>query len=129
MRKAILSTVRAAQPNTPKALDALRSSVGSKQVWNGKRRFDIYGCNGATVTDLLDAAAMASAGILFGFNRGGGLNIVIMLEGDKETNTVYDAEEFSAIAAVAIDFLQLHAAAKYPDINFELGSQEASNEG
>jgi hypothetical protein len=121
--------VRAAQPSQPKALDALRSEVGSKQVWNGKRRFDIYGCNGVTVTDLLDAAAMASAGVLFGFNRGGGMNIVIMLEGDKETNTVYDAEEFAAIAAVAIDFLQLHAADKYPDISAELAAENTPEKG
>jgi len=125
MRKTISTIAKSARPERPKALDALRSQAGKKQVWNGKRRYDLNALNGATVIDLLDAAAMASAGILFGFNRGGGMNIVIMLEGDKETNTVYDAEEFSVIAAVMIEFLTDYAVDKFPDIAVELAAVEA----
>lgn len=129
MRKAISHAAKSASISKPKALDAMRGTASGKQVWNGKRRFDCYGLNGATVTDLLDAAAMASCALIWGFNRNGGLNLVVLLEGDKETFTVYDAEEFAIISAIIIQALQDYAIEKFSDIRQEFEAGEAATLG
>jgi len=129
MRKGFSSTVRSAATSRPKALDALRQAAEVKQVWNGSRRFDIFAVNGATLTDLLDAVAMASGGILLAYNRSGGMNIAIYLEGDKQSYQVWDAEEFTAIAVVVSDMLENYAKDKFADVRKELESAVEPLEG
>lgn len=116
---------RGPSPATSKALDFLRTPATVASSYVGKRRFDLDQLNPLTVAELLDAVAVASAGIMFGFNRGGNFNIMIFLEGDRESYVVRDEQEFKVIVATLYDALWTYAIEKFPDVAMEAAAREA----
>ena len=72
--------------------DAKRVGAGAAKKWlstleqpaTSGNAFYVEGVKPGTILEMLQAAANASAFVSFGFNRSGGMNITLMLEGEKE---------------------------------------------
>ncbi len=132
MSKSVTQKLRyGAEAKSPTALDILRNGSRKAPIWTGKRRFDLSALNGATLIEVFDAVAAASGGLLLGFNRSGTMNMVLYLEGDKESYTVNNDEEFNAVCRIITDALWDFAAEKYPDVRMEVSGQspEAAPKG
>jgi len=117
---------RGPTPASSKALDFLRTPAATASSYVGKRRFDLDQLNPLMIAELLDAVAVASAGIMFGFNRGGNFNIHIFLEGDKMAYVVRDEQEFKAITATLFDALWSYAIETFPDVALEAKALQAA---
>jgi hypothetical protein len=100
-------------------LAKLRADSAKMGISSG-RRFDFTVVSAEKVIALLTAAAAASAGIMFGFNRSAGCNVVVYLEGDKEVIKIYDPAQFEVELDRLREFFWDYAADKFPDIRREL---------
>lgn len=74
--------------------------------------FYCEGLRSSSVLGLLQAAANASAFVSFGFNRSGGMNIMVMLEGGKQPLRVQTLDDADVALANITVMLNAYAAEK-----------------
>lgn len=76
------------------------------------RAFPVEQLEWAAIQETMELAARASACVSFGFNRSGGVNITLFLEGDRATQSAFDLDTVDLVLSRFRDVLSDYLAEK-----------------